>query len=178
VPGDVTDGEDRRVLGAAVLVDEDAFVDGQPRLGDKLDVRHSTDADDGDIRCNRVPGGREEPDHQAEFLDRRDARRETELDVAGRVEVGHEIADLPRDDSAERVRRGLEDGHGAAEAQATAATSRPMKPAPITAKRMPGARRSRRASASLLAEVHEAGAVHARRREATRPRAGCQDEVA
>ena len=174
----VARGEDVRVLGAEHAVDDDAVVDGEAGGRGELDPRDDADrdqhriardlaavveADAGDTvrrRGSRRPGGRG------------GYRRRP------RVAGAHPLLDRGGHGAGHQPRAGLDHRHlRRPSATAFDATSRPMKPPPITTSRLPLPRRARSVSGIRdVAHGGHAGEVGSGYRQPPRRGAGRKQE--
>ena len=132
--------------GAELRVDDDAVVDGEAGGRGELGARHDADRDQHGIAGDLAAVVEADAGDTVRAEDRDDLAAETDVDACLAMAGAHALLDRRRDGAGHQPRAGLDHHHLGAEATAFDATSRPMKPPPITTSRLPLPRRARSAS--------------------------------
>ena len=174
------DGKYQRVAGAAEFIDDDAVLARRARRRRRARYwawrRRRSRRRSASIRS---PSFGPERDLVAAVFDRGDRDAGAELDaVRWRAAPRHSAAISGGATRASDLRRQLQHRDLRRRAScAVAATSRPMKPAPMTASRTPGLRAlAQRQRIVDVAQIEHARPIAARNRQAPRPRAGGEQQ--
>ncbi|CAB4911822.1 unannotated protein [freshwater metagenome] len=109
VVGAVAGGEDVRVLGPTVVVDDDAVLDGQPGVLRQLDVREDADTDDDEVGREELAAGESDAADTVVAFERLDADAEPEVDPLLSVDAVVERGDLGGGDALEDAFCDLDD---------------------------------------------------------------------